>query len=477
MAVPPEIRRRPDAGCESPPEWTARTVLHGWVVVVGAGLSVSLGAFDANVATVVLPDIGRDFGAAPDAVQWIVLSYLIPIAALALSAGTWFATAGPRPAMIMLVGGFGAASVLAGLAPSIAVMVAARAAQGVFGAGLFSAAMVVALHALPEPYQPRVIAAMTTAGALGGVGGPALGSVIAAAWGWRWVFTVCAPISALIIMAFLVGIPSGGRLPMPTRQMAIDGALIGVAVASILLALTFMHPTSWLLAVAAVPALVLWWARSREAQVGRLIKTRTIRTLLVGVTLVATAGMGTQFAVSFFARSDAGLTIEQTGFVLALFALSTALFAQVGVPLLRRFGPVAVAAFGFALLAGSIGSLVPLDSHWSVVDLGARVAIIGAAQGLILPALSSAMFGRAPAKMMSEASASMHLVRTLGFAAGPALVIAAWSARDYERTGLQLGLLLSAGLAAVGVPIMLRIHAGSGWARPDKRVDVRNPAV
>lgn len=419
---------------------------------------MSLGTLDANAATAVLPDIGRDLGASPDAVQWIVLGYLIPIAALALSAGTWFATAGPRPAMLLLVTGFAVASVLAGFAWSIGVMIAARAAQGMFGAGLFGAAMVVALHALPKRHRAQVIAVMTTAGALGGVAGPALGSVIAAAWGWQWVFAVCGPISAIIVIAFVVGIPPGGGLPLPTIRMTVDGILIGAGITVILLALTFgqAEPPAFLLMFAAAPALLGWWARSRHAAIGKLLAVPGIPSLLVAVALVATAGMGTQFAVSFFARSDAALSVEQTGLVLAMFAASTAVFAQLAVPVQRRFGPVAVTAVGFGLLAGGIASLLALDTHWSVVDLGVRGAVVGASQGLIQPSLSAAMFGRTPPEMLSESSASMHLVRTVGFAAGPAVVVAAWSTAGYESTGIQLGLCLTAGLAVAGIPIIIR---------------------
>lgn len=439
-----------DASSNREPE---RDTFVGWLVVVAAGLSVSLGSFDSNAATAVLPDIGRDLHADPAAVQWVVLGYLIPIAAVALSAGTWFSTAGRRPAMILLVAGFALSSVIAGFAPNIGLMIAARAVQGLFGAGLFGACMVVALQAVPRRRQPRVIATMTTSGALGGIAGPALGSLIAAYWGWPWVFAVCGPVGIVAIVVFLIGIPRGGGLPVPSARLVADGGLIGIAVTAILLSLTFgpENPTAYAFAVGAFPPLVIWWLRSRTTSIGRLLVATGVRPVLIAVVSVGVSVMGVQLAISYFSRSNAGLNVEQTGLVLAVVALATAAFAQLAVPAHHRLPPEIIGIVGCVLLTASIGSLAFVGGHWTAWDLAIRAAGVGAAQGLVQPSLSASMFGRVTGEAIPEASAAMHLVRTLGFAAGPAVVVAAWSSSGYELSGIRLGFMLATAIASVGI--------------------------
>jgi MFS family permease len=110
----------------------------GTAVVAAAAVCVGVGGFDLGAVNVVLPDLAAAFGVSPAAVQWVAIAYLLPIAALALPTGRWLDTVGRRPAMLLLVGGFTVCSVLAALAPALAPLVAARVAQGAFGAGLFA---------------------------------------------------------------------------------------------------------------------------------------------------------------------------------------------------------------------------------------------------------------------------------------------------------------------------------------------------
>src|SRR5262250_2738990 len=121
-----------------------------WLVVVAAGLAVFMATVDASIVNLALPAIGADFAASPGQTEWIVLGYLLPMTALILPAGRWLDSVGRRPAMMLAVGGFAAASAAAAASPALGALTAARVAQGAFGAMI--AAQVPAL--VTQAVQP-----------------------------------------------------------------------------------------------------------------------------------------------------------------------------------------------------------------------------------------------------------------------------------------------------------------------------------
>jgi MFS family permease len=105
-----------------------------WLVVGAAGVAIFLAMLDASIVNVALPAIGRDVGVDPARSQWVVLGYLLAVAAVVLPAGRWLDSVGRRSALVFAIGGFAVSSALAGAAPDFASLIAARVIQGVFGA-------------------------------------------------------------------------------------------------------------------------------------------------------------------------------------------------------------------------------------------------------------------------------------------------------------------------------------------------------
>ena len=122
-----------------------------WLLVLAAGLAVFMVTVDASIVNVALPAIGADLGAPAGSTEWIVLGYLLPMVALVLPAGRWLDGVGRRPAAVLSVTGFAAASAVAAASPAIGALAAARVVQGVFGA--LVAAQVPAL--VTRAVQPR----------------------------------------------------------------------------------------------------------------------------------------------------------------------------------------------------------------------------------------------------------------------------------------------------------------------------------
>src|SRR4051812_8122118 len=127
--------------------------------LVAAILGSAVAGLDATVVNVALPAIEDDLGGGLAGQQWVSNAYLLTLSALILIGGSLGDLYGERRVFSIGVGGFGAASLLCALAPTIGVLIGARAIQGIFGALLTPSALAVIVAAYPPPERGAAIGA------------------------------------------------------------------------------------------------------------------------------------------------------------------------------------------------------------------------------------------------------------------------------------------------------------------------------
>ena len=191
-------------------------------------LGSSLAFIDASVVVVALPTIQHDLHFSLVGEQWVFLAYSLTLASLYLPAGAVGDRGGRRETFIAGIAGFALASVLAGAAPTGAVLIAARALQGV--AAAFLATNSLAL--LRETYGAnagRAVGLWTAFTSVATLGGPPLGGVIVEWVSWRWIFFINLPLAvAAIFLAQQGRCPQlakhrVGRLDVPGAALAAAG--------------------------------------------------------------------------------------------------------------------------------------------------------------------------------------------------------------------------------------------------------------
>jgi EmrB/QacA subfamily drug resistance transporter len=188
----------------------------------------SLAFIDATVVIVALPTIERDLELGLSGQQWVLLSYSLALAALYLVAGAIGDRRGRRETFVVGVSGFALASLLAAVAPTGDLLIAARALQGVAGALL----TVNSLALLREVYGEeagRAIGLWTAFTSVATVAGPPAGGALVEWVSWRWIFLLNLPLAALaIVLAFAGRGPQReehrvGRLDLPGAALAAIG--------------------------------------------------------------------------------------------------------------------------------------------------------------------------------------------------------------------------------------------------------------
>ncbi|SFB33764.1 Major Facilitator Superfamily protein [Amycolatopsis marina] len=440
-----------------------------WSAVVAVALGVVLAALDMSVVAVALPALGADFGAGPQVTQWVLLGYSLPLVALSIPAGRWLDRAGPLPSFLLAVGGFGVASVLIAVAPTMSLLLTGRVLQGVFGSLVGVAAMpLVAISVRPE-HRARAMSIVLTLIPISGVAGPAVGGVLADAYGWRSVFLINVPIVAAAMWAGARTIPARlpGRvgLPLPGGRLVREAVVLGVAATAFFLALDLLGRAEGGVLVAVLGlvtlAAVTVWMRLPESQpVRSLLGRRELSLPMVALPMITAGIAALNFLVPYFLSEVQQASPRVIGMALLTVSAGMAVFSPLAGVLADRLGNRPVTLTGAAVVLGGLVALLFVDTDTTALGLVWPLVLVGIGNGLFAGPNAAEIMARTPAALMGTSSGVTSLLRTLGFSLGPALGALAWTAAAGGVHGFVGGVAVVAttallALVAVGVSIRL----------------------
>jgi EmrB/QacA subfamily drug resistance transporter len=191
--------------------------------VLGSGVAF----LDTTVVNVALPTLGRELHAGMTGLQWTIDAYLLTLSALLLVGGSLGDALGRRRIFVLGLVWFGLASAACALAPSIAVLVVARAVQGAGAALLVPGSLAVLRESFSEDERGQAIGAWSGLSGVTTALGPIVGGWLITAWSWRIAFLLNLPLTAAAVWATLRCIPRG-HASRPTR-IDLSGAALATA--------------------------------------------------------------------------------------------------------------------------------------------------------------------------------------------------------------------------------------------------------
>lgn len=201
---------------------TARWILLSTILASGMAF------LDGTVVNVALPALGADLGAEVSGLQWVLNGYMLALASLILLAGSLGDRLGRRRVFLVGVGWFATASLLCGLAPNVATLVAARTLQGVGGALLTPGSLAILDASFARADRPRAVGAWSGLSGVFAAVGPLLGGWLVDAASWRLVFLINLPAAVVVVYVGIRHIPESFD-PTAAGRLDVAGAALGAA--------------------------------------------------------------------------------------------------------------------------------------------------------------------------------------------------------------------------------------------------------
>lgn len=420
-----------------------------WIVVAIVAIGVFMVTLDSSIVNISLPAIAQYFGVPLNGtVEWVIISYLIANVALLLTGGRLADMVGRKPIWIAGLALFTLGSALCGLAPSLGMLVAARAFQGLGGSLMLAVSPAMLTSAFPRGEFGRALGWNAAVVGIGISAGPALGGIITDHFTWRWIFFLNVPVGLLGIAATLLFLTE--RVRRKRTQLDIPGAvLLAIGLGGLMLGISFGQEWGWtsplllgvlVVSILALVAMILVEIRAANPIIDFSLFTNRI---FVSANVSLVLSFVSLFAVSFllpfylvqlrdFSLTEAGLL--QTPLSLTLVVLSPTTGA-----LADRFGSRWLAAGGLAIACFGLLLISTLDTTSSVAMMIAVLIILGAGESLFFPPNNSTLMGAAPRHRRGVASSMMATSRAIGQSASVALSGAIFTMLGGATAGSVLG--------------------------------------
>jgi EmrB/QacA subfamily drug resistance transporter len=441
---------------------TRRFTLATALTLVAAYLGLFVGLIDANAVNLALPAIRTDLGGGISGAQWTIDAYNISFAALLLTSGSLGDRFGRRRLLRIGLVVFVLASLACAAAPSLPILLTARAVQGVGAALMLPQGLAIAAATFPHPIERgRATAAWAMAAAMSTALGPILGGVLTDTIGWRYIFWLNIPVGLLALLMTRRFLPES--LDRDASHIDVRGqalAVVGLATLTIVLVEGRSTAPVWvaMLAVCAVAAIAAFVVSQHRAAVPMLpldlFRSRRLTAALIATFTMTFGIYGLLLVNSFVFQQQRGAS----ALVTALWFLSMPLTYLALIPfanaMAHRTGPRLPMSAGLCLMAAGLllyAGVGPYADVWllelSFVLAGAGLALnTGPAVGLAMAAV--------PVRRAGLASGVVNLARLVGITVGVAVLGSAMAA-----VGAQIAMALGGVVQLVGAVVAVR------WAR------------
>ncbi|MGO8860859.1 MAG: DHA2 family efflux MFS transporter permease subunit [Acidimicrobiales bacterium] len=442
-----------------------------WAVAI-TGLALFMASLDNLVVTTALPVIRVRLHAGLSGLEWTVNAYTLTFAVLLLSAAAIGERFGRRRIFIAGIAVFTAASAGAALAPSIGVLVVARAIQGAGGAMVMPLSLTLLSAAVPPE---RRNAALGIWGAIGGAAvaiGPLVGGAITTGWAWQYIFWLNVPVGiVLIALAWWRLSESRGR----ASSLDLGGVLLASAgLFGLVYGLVQGNSHGWTSSlvlwsfaegVAGLGAFVWWELRTANPMLPlRLFRNRAFAAVNVTAMLFSFGMFGSVFFLSQFLQTVQGYSPLGAGLrILPWTGIIMVLAPLVGIGA-ERWGGKRLVVAGLILQAVSLSWLgLLLTPATPYAEMVPAFVLAGVGMALFFVPLASLVLGSVPPALEGVASGTNSAFRELGGVLGIAVLGAVFSSSgsyasrlDYVQ-GLTPAILVGAAAVLLGTVAALLI--------------------
>jgi EmrB/QacA subfamily drug resistance transporter len=401
-----------------------------WTLVI-----VSLGLFmtvlDNLVVNVALPSIHRDLGASIQTLEWTVNAYILAYAVLLLTGAALGDRLGRRRMFMVGIAVFTAGSAAAALAPTISLLIAARAVQGVGAALVTPLTLTLLAEAFPPEQRGLALGVWSAISGIGVAAGPLVGGFLTQAASWHLIFWVNVPIGlALIPLARARLVESRGAV----KHLDLPGlVLVSTGLFGLVFGLVRSQSLGWgsaevLISLAAGVVLVLAFIaqelRTDEPMLPMEFFANRGFAVTNTVSLAMYFGMfGSIFFLSQFLQNVLHNTPLQAGVKLLVWTGAVMVVAPVAGFMSERYGSRPFMIAGLSLQAIALGWMASVAGVGeSYASLVIPFALAGSGMALVFAPSANAVLASVRTSQTGQASGATNAIRELGGVLGIAIL-------------------------------------------------------
>jgi DHA2 family multidrug resistance protein len=434
-----------------------------WIIAISLTFGGLMGALDVSIVNVVMPRIQATYAVPVTQATWIATGYQIALV-LVLPLTAWVSSIVGRKTFYQFgLVLFTLASVLAGFAHSLPVLVLARVLQGIGAGALFPVQQAIMRETFPLHEQGLAMALYGVVMMAGPAVGPALGGWITDNFGWNWIFFINLPIGvfASLMVAAFVPEPAHIRADGPRRIDPAGIALMAIGLSSFLIVLEQGNRMGWyessevwlftILAAGCLAFFVLWelFGAAQPAVDLRLLKDPTFAAGSVMGSMLSAGSFGTIFLLPLFLQQLLGYTALQSGLTIIPRSLMLILTVPFSGLAYNRLGPRVLVGAGLFLNSISMWMLSRITLQSGTAEIFIPQVISGLGLACQFVSLSTASLSRVDRKSLTAATGLHSLLRQMGGALGTA-IFATMLERSIVANFAQLSVHASAYTPAYG---------------------------
>jgi len=421
-----------------------------WLILVVIGIAQLMVVLDMTVMNLALPSAQRDLGFTNVDRQWIVTAYSLSFGSLLLFSGRVADLVGRKIIFITGLIGFAAASAIGGASVNFAMLVTARACQGVFGAMLAPAALALLTTTFSDPKERGK--AFGVYGAIAGAGGAVgllLGGALTEYLSWRWCLYINLIFAGLAVAGGSVLLhrqprAADAKLDVPGVLMVSGGVFCLVYGFSNAALHSWGTPSTYIFLIAGAVLLVafaVWQTRAAHPLLPpRVVLDRNRGGAYLAILIVGAGMFGIFLFLTYYMQVTLGFSPVISGLAFLPMVFCIAAAANVSnIVLLPKIGPKPLVVAGFLMLAGGQFWLTHIGLRPDYVgDILGPVMITGVGMGFLFStAMNTGTYGVAP-RDAGVASATVNTGQQLGGSIGTSLfnTIAASATASYIASHL-----------------------------------------
>ncbi len=438
------LRRLGASARRVPLTWFCVRPGYRWWVVGTVCLGAFMGQLDASIATLVMPTLRLVFHERMADVEWVAIAYLLAMVGLVVMFGRLADMFGRKEMYTLGFVVFTAGSVACGASGHLETLILARVAQALGAAMLQANSVAIITQAVDKSELGRAIGVQGAAQAVGLSVGPALGGVLIAMLGWRWIFYINLPVGIVGTLSAWLILPASEQQGSTEPFDWLGLALFAPSVALLMYAITQGEMQGWgspeivsLLALSPVLLALFLLHERRSAfpmvDLGLFADRRFTAGIAAGLLSYAVL-FGALFVIPVFLERGLRRGPESTGLTVTAVPFMLALIAPVAGRLADRFGSRGLTGGGMAVAALALLLLdeVPPGAELPLV---AALGLFGLGLGAFTPPNNAAIMGAAPRHRLGVAGGILNMTRGLGTTVGVVATgaVLAWRQDVYAR--------------------------------------------